>query len=170
MADRSPLIDAKMATKQGHRVLCLFDSRKATLIVNFIALALLILNFVFGALNTPLDVKSKPDIFIIVVFAISVLFYGVVIIGACSFRQCAVFTAGIWEIIAFVLNIIWIATYNWNTLTDTDRKSAIITVTVLLVWRLLCIYADFTFVHEVRKGIMTRETRAREAYFCCCNV
>jgi hypothetical protein len=164
MADQTPLIDGRKQGKQGHRVLCLFDSRKATLIVNFIALALLILFFVLTAIVTP------PDVWMIVVFIISVLFYVTVIIGACSFRYCAVLTALIWEVIVLVLNIIFVATYDWNAVPENNRTGTIVAFTVLFVWRLLVLYADGTFVHETRKGIMTKETRSREAYFCCCNV
>jgi len=164
MTDRSPLIDGKKQGKQGHRVLCLFDSRKATLIVNFIALGLLILFFVLSAIATP------PNVWMIVVFIISVLFYITVIIGACSFRYCAVLTALIWEVIVLVLNIIWVATFDWSAVPEKNRTNWIAAVTVLFVLRLLVLYSDGTFVHETRKGIMTKETRSREAYFCCCNV
>lgn len=163
--DQSPLIDAQKEGKQGHRVLCLFDSRKATLIINLITLALLILSFVFFALYV-----AKPDIYVIIVFCISIILFLSAIIGACSYRACAVSVALIWEIIALVLNIIWVATYDWSAVPQENLTKPIASWAVLLAWRVLAIYADITFVHEVRKGIMTRETRAREAYFCCCNV
>lgn len=163
--DQSPLIDAQKEGKQGHRVLCLFDSRKATLIINLITLALLILNFVLFAVYV-----AKPDIYVIIVFCISTILFLSAIIGACSYRACAVSVALIWEIIALVLNIIWVATYDWSAAPQENQTKVIASFSVLLAWRVLAIYADITFVHEVRKGIMTRETRAREAYFCCCNV
>jgi len=166
--DQSPLLDLdgrrKKQAKQGHRVLCLFDSRKAAIIVNVIALALYIIFFVLAAIIMP------PNVWMIVFFTISVLFYVTVIVGACSFRHCAVLTALIWEVIVLVLNIIWVSTFDWNAVHDSNRTNTIIAVTVLFVWRLLVLYADGTFVHETRKGIMTKDTRSREAYFCCCNV
>lgn len=164
MSDQSPLLDGKRQGKQGHRVLCLFDSRKATIFVNFIALALIILFFVLSAITTP------PNAWIIVLFTISVLFYITVIIGACSFRHCAVLTALIWECIVLILNVIFVVTFDWNAVPESDRTYTIVAFTVLFVCRLLVMYADGTFVHETRKGIMTKETRSREAYFCCCNV
>ena len=163
--DQSPLIDARKEGKQGHRVLCLFDSRKATLIINIITLTLLILSFTLFAVYV-----SSPGVGVIIGFCISVLLFLSAIIGACSYRHCAVLVACIWEVIALVLNVAWLVMYDWSAVPDDNQTKVIASWVVLLVWRLLAIYADVTFVHEVRKGIMTRETRAREAYFCCCNV
>lgn len=167
MVDDTPLIAEKSRKKQGHRVLCCCDSRKAAVLVSLVALVFSILALVGAAIpSTDVPVNTWS----IVTFSLSILFYMLVIWGAIRYHRCAVFTSLLWDATSFVILIIGMVTYNWDSLKEDERIQSIAAMSIILVWRLLTIYANSTFLYEVGKGIMSPENHSRERYSCCCNV
>ena len=149
--------------KLGHRVFCCCDSRKATILVSLVALVLSILAIISYSLK-PINGWG------IAVSCISTLFYILVIWGALRYHRCAVILSLIWQLVALVLKVIGTARYDWGALQGDDKTAAIIAVAVIMTWDVVVIYCLGTFVSEVSRGIMTKETHSREKYSCCCNV
>ncbi|KAL7544458.1 hypothetical protein ACHAWF_007838 [Thalassiosira exigua] len=164
MADETPLIGTESKGKQGHRVLCCCDSRKAVILVSLVALVLMILGLI-GVIK-----DHTGNSWTIASLSISIAFYLLVIWGAIRFHRCAVLCSFIWEIVAMVFMIIGAATYNWSLVSGQEKESAIAAVVIILLWRMLVLYSLATFLREVRNGIMSPETHKRERYSCCCNV
>ncbi|KAL9187809.1 hypothetical protein ACHAXT_006187 [Thalassiosira profunda] len=166
MVDDTPLIaETRSNKKQGHRVFCCCDSRKAAILVSLVALVLMILALIGAALDT-----TPTDVWTWVSLSVSILFYLLVIWGAIRYHRCAVAISLIWEIVAIVLLCIGTAQYDWKSVTAEEKQNGAITVAVILAWRLIVVYANGTFLYEVGKGIMSHETHSRERYSCCCNV
>ena len=169
MVDSTPLIseNSNKNRKQGHRVLCCCDSRKATIFLSLVALVLSIMALV-GAVMPNEGVPENA--WSIATFSISIFFYLLVIWGAIRYHRCAVIVSIIWEIAALVMIIIGTVQYDWSSVSSSEKQSGAIALAILMAWRLLVIYAEGTFVYEVNKGIMSHETHSREKYSCCCNV
>ena len=83
MVDSTPLIPASRNKKQGHRVLCCCDSRKAVIMINLVALAFYIAAIVINALNGTLN----NDVVSIIFMCITILFYFTVICSAIQFHR-----------------------------------------------------------------------------------
>lgn len=167
MTDSTPLISEQSHKKRGHRVLCCCDSRKATILVSLVALVVYILALVGVA--WPGD-GVPVNGWVIAVYAISILFYFLVIWGAIRFHRCACVLCLIWEIVAIALSITGMAFFDWSTITSSEKEGVIAFFSIMLAWRVLVVYSLGTFVSEVGSGIMSAETRRREQYSCCCNV
>lgn len=170
MVDDTPLI-AKGAPnqtkKQGHRVLCCCDSRKGVIMVSLVALVLSIL----GLVSVSMNYKGTQDVWAVVIYSISVLFWFLCIWGAIRYHRCAVFVCLLWAITSLVLIIIGTVQYDWNSFeSEDDRTAAIIGVSIIMAWWSVVIYSDAVFISEVSNGIMSPETHSRERYSCCCNV
>lgn len=160
MVDSTPLIPASQNKKQGHRVLCCCDSRKAVILINLIALAWYIAAIVINALNGTLNNDFVSIIFI----CITILFYFTVMCSAIQFHRCAVIVAIIWMLFTIVWNVVHLI-LNRNEIQKTENPQAtIITVVVVIVIQVFVIYAECVYVNEVGKGIMSRETHDREKY------
>ena len=162
MTDSTPLVQQQNNKKQGHRVFCCCDSRKATILVSLVAL---ILNIIFLAYP-----GNANSVWAIVVYSISILFYLLVIFGAIRYHRCAVIISLIWQLVAVVLIIIGTIQFDWSSVSGDTKTQDIIAVTVALIWYLVVIYSLGTFVREVSNGIMSPATHSREKYACCCNV
>ena len=113
---------------------------------------------------------NNPDPIIITSYAISVLFYILVICGAIRYHTCACILSMIWVLVALGFNIYYAAVMNWDALTPDEKNVNIIVLTVFIAWQVFVLYALGTFIHEVHNGIMSPETHNREKYSCCCNV
>ena len=163
MVDSTPLIpDGKdEEEKQGHKVLCCFDSRKAVLIFSAIALVFTI------AIFTDAATSGKADAGRIINFIVNIIVFIVAMVGAFTFGIQGV-VAGI---VMAIANIIWFAVYlvrnrEWlaqNQGTEEGTAYIVIVAIAYLVF-LLMIYANSVYVYEVRKGIMSKETHSREKY------
>ncbi len=172
MIDPSPLIAAEHGikqTKQGHRVLFCCDSRKAVLLFSLLSL---LLN-AFGILTITLF--GVPFTVIqCVMNSLTIAFCLLVLFGAITYHRCAVILAVIWELVAIALSISLAVLFDWASVSGPDQHSdkvgIILTVTILLAWRLLVVYLYFSFAREVSSGIMNSATYDREKYSCCCNV
>ena len=160
MVDSTPLIPASQHKKQGHRVLCCCDSRKAVIMINLVALAFYIAAIVINALNGTLS----NDVVSIIFMCITILFYFTVICSAIQFHRCAVVVAIIWMLFTIVWNIVSLI-MNRDEIQKTENPQAtIISVVIVLIIQAFVIYAEGVYVHEVGKGIMSRETHDREKY------
>lgn len=173
MVDPTPLLSTERGinkqAKQGHRVLCCCDSRKAVLLFSFLATCLNI----FGIISiTVLDVPFTTTA--CVIYSVSIAFYLLVFFGAITYHRCAVILAMIWELAAIALIIASAVLFDWSSVSapeEHNEKVGVITLLALmLAWRLLVVYSYFSFVSEVSSGIMSPETHDREKYSCCCNV
>jgi lysylphosphatidylglycerol synthetase-like protein (DUF2156 family) len=164
MVDSTPLIPSDKGKKQGHRVLCCCDSRKATVLINFLALLLIVINLIFAGINKTLD----TSIVAIVIYCISILFYFIVMCSAIQFHRCAVIVAIIWEVITIVVMIVGLVMNRKEvaeeTETDSNRIGLIVILVVYFVVKVFVIYAEGVYVSEVGKGIMSRATHDREKY------
>ena len=164
MTDSTPLVQQNNK-KQGHRVFCCCDSRKATILVSLVALILNII-FLIGYATG----NHANSVWAIVVYSISIAFYLLVIFGAIRYHRCAVIISLIWQLVAVVLIIIGTIQFDWSSVSGDTKTQDIIAVTVALIWYLVVIYSLGTFVREVSNGIMSPATHSREKYACCCNV
>ena len=124
MTDSTPLVQQNNK-KQGHRVFCCCDSRKATILVSLVAL---ILNIIF------LSCSISNSIWAIVVYSISIAFYLLVIFGAIRYHRCAVIVSLIWQLVAVVLIIIGTIQFDWSSVSGDTKTQDIIAVTVALIW------------------------------------
>ena len=113
---------------------------------------------------------NNPDPLIITSYAISALFYILVICGAIRYHTFACILSMIWVVISLAVNIYFAATTNWNAFTQDEKDANIIILTVFIAWQVLVLYSLGTFIQEVSTGVMSPETHSREKYSCCCNV
>ena len=142
---------------------------KATLMLAFIALLGSIAGLV-GVLVGNLTWEGLSQAWPITLYSVSIAFYLLVMWGAIRFHRCAVALSVAWEIVALVLLCLATAEYNWSGLSEEDKIGYGVFVTVAMIWRLVVIYAESTFLSEIGKGIMSPQTHSREKYSCCCNV
>jgi hypothetical protein len=162
MVDSTPLIAKNQGKKQGHRVLCCCDSRKATILINLIALLFIVANLIVSAIDKTLD-SSIPAI---IAYCISILFYFIVMCSALKFHRCAVIVAIIWTVISIVLwTISLIMSKNdLAKMSGQDKEAVTIASVIFYVLHVFIIYAEGVYVSEVGNGIMSRETHSREKY------
>ena len=83
--------------KQGHRVLCCCDSRKAVMIISGLALIEAIVNLVV-ALKAG-DIAQHW--LAVTASAFSVFFYFLVVWAAITYHRCAVIVSLMWQFVAF---------------------------------------------------------------------
>ena len=159
MVDSTPLIPSSQGKKQGHRVLCCCDSRKAVVLINLIALILYVLALISKGVQGTLN----NDIVSIVFYVITILFYLTVMCSAIQFHRCAVIIAIIWMVFIVIWEIYGIIVEG-GSIPAEERQATIITFVVILVIQVFVIYAEGVYVSEVGKGIMSRETHDRERY------
>ena len=133
--------------------------------VSLVALILVILGLVSVTTG-----NQAADPWTITSYSISILFYVLVIWGAIRYHRCAVIISLIWQTVWFVLAIVALAMYDWNSVSGEQKNVTIIAATIGLIWYLVVIYSLGTFVREVSNGTMSPATHSREKYSCCCNV
>ena len=161
MVDSTPLIpDSRRGKKQGHRVLCCCDSRKAVILINLIGLLLVVAGLIAGGVQGTLD----GSIANIIAYCITILFYFIVMCSALQFHRCAVIVAMIWEIVAIVWLSVELILSRETLASQPNQEGLIIYLVVFYVIRVFIIYAEWVYVSEVGKGIMSRETHDREKY------
>ena len=162
MVDSTPLIPSDK--KQGHRVLCCCDSRKAVIIINMLALAWIIYVIILGAVQGTLS----ADIVQIVFYALAILFPIIVMCSAIQFHRCAVIIAIIFQVIAVVLHIIALiglgASGELAKLAGDARNTFIVSNVIWFIIYLVVLYSEIVYVREVKHGIMSRQNHARERY------
>lgn len=160
MVDSTPLIRDNTGKKQGHRVLCCCDSRKAVILINLIALVLVVAGIIAGAVEGTLD----SSISYIVAYCISILFYFIVMCSALQFHRCAVIVAIIWNVVQIVWMSVGLVMERETLAQEADKTPIIIYFSIFYVLHLFILYAEGVYVSEVGKGVMSRETHAREKY------
>mmetsp|Transcript_5542 Transcript_5542/g.7774 ORF Transcript_5542/g.7774 Transcript_5542/m.7774 type:complete len:170 (+) Transcript_5542:113-622(+) len=169
MTDSTPLINdsRQKQGKLGHRVLCCCDSRKAVILINLFALVLIVAGLIAAAVNNTFDSDTSA----IIGYVISVLFYLIVMFSALQYHRCAVIVAIIWNLIVIVWTSVGLVMERETLFAKNQNQTDIIIYfTVFYVIHVFVIYAEWVYVSEVGKGIMSRETHSREKYSCCCNV
>lgn len=161
MVDSTPLIpDSRRGKKQGHRVLCCCDSRKAVILINLIGLVLVAAGLIAGGVQGTLN----TDLVAIISYVISILFYFIVMCSALQFHRCAVIVAIIWVLVDIVLVSVGLVMDRETLAKQENQTDLIIYFTVWYVVHVFIIYAEWVYVSEVGKGIMSRETHDREKY------
>ncbi len=161
MVDSTPLIPDSRGKKQGHRVLCLCDSRKAVMIINLLALVLVI----GGIIAAAVDDTLKSDVATIVGYCVDILFYLIVMFSALQFHRFAVIVAIIWTVASIVWTSVILIIDREKLAEETSNQlDVIIFFAVYYVIHLFVIYVEWIYVSEVGKGIMSRETHSREKY------
>lgn len=148
--------------KQGHKVLCCCDSRKAVLIFNSITLVVVIAFFINGAMIRQLGARTILKFIADVVVGIAV------IVSALTFGLRGV-TAGI---SLAVIEIIWLTVdvaMGKVSLQDPEEAAGSIAyVVIIYLLRLLILYmqTQFTYTRNVRASwqrrlILGRSTRGK---------
>lgn len=160
MVDSTPLIPDSRGKKQGHRVLCCCDSRKAVILINLMGLLLVAAGLIASAIQGTL----VTDIPAIVGYCISILFYFIVVCSALQFHRCAVIVAIIWQIVAIVWYTVGLVMNREALAKEANQTDWIIFLVVWYVIHVFILYAEWVYVSEVGKGIMSRETHSREKY------
>ena len=162
MVDSTPLIRDSRVKKQGHRILCCCDSRKAVIMINLLGLVLVAAGLIAAAVQRTL----VADIPSIIAYVISILFYFIVMCSALQFHRCAVIVAIIWQLVAIVWLSVGLA-MNGTELAKEANQTQTDWIIFLVVWYVIhvfILYAEWVYVSEVGKGIMSRETHSREKY------
>eukprot|EP00577_Skeletonema_sp_RCC1716_P033132 CAMPEP_0113390940 /NCGR_PEP_ID=MMETSP0013_2-20120614/10444_1 /TAXON_ID=2843 ORGANISM="Skeletonema costatum, Strain 1716" /NCGR_SAMPLE_ID=MMETSP0013_2 /ASSEMBLY_ACC=CAM_ASM_000158 /LENGTH=109 /DNA_ID=CAMNT_0000274149 /DNA_START=18 /DNA_END=344 /DNA_ORIENTATION=- /assembly_acc=CAM_ASM_000158 len=102
MVDSTPLIPDGKEKKEGHRVLCCCDSRKAVIILNLIALALVIIGLIIRLVD-----NQYFATWTIILYVLYLFFYSIVAWGALQFGKLAVE----WGIFWSIVDMIWTSVY-----------------------------------------------------------
>jgi hypothetical protein len=180
----SPVVPSHVAEpKVGHRCCgCCCDSRRAVIIVEIIfgmvfnGIAILL---AFSAANVAnntvaaLDDDSYDSLVADVnrAAAVSSSIYGVgmvvsliVIYGAVSYRSSLVALGIVWTVVQTVIGIVFQA----KAYTDYGYSYPIYDAVMRIGVSGLLIYPLAIFIHEVKRGVMSKETYPREEHSCCC--
>ena len=105
----------------------------------------------------------------ITVYSIALFFHLAAVWGAINFHRLAVSIVLVWQVIFLGLVIAACAVFPWNTTAESvggQIAGFTIQIAVQLLIQLLIIYSMGSFVSEVSKGIMSKETHAREKCKC----
>jgi len=122
------------------------------------------------ASGNPIDQTTMTVAFSVlaILYAIAVVIFIIQLVAAIKFSKCgsAVALFGNFVTLAFWIYCDWavylsggdpsLVVYFWIRL--------VIEVIAFLIW----VYPLVGFIHEMNKGIMSKETYPREAYSCCC--
>ncbi|KAL7455840.1 hypothetical protein ACHAWC_007362 [Mediolabrus comicus] len=168
MVDTAPLVDDYEKEKKiGHKFCgCCCDSRRAVIIVNFI-------DFIFVLIAILLAVATNDDIGAgWAVLIIDIIIVALTIAGAALYNKWLVILGCLWAVINLTLRIV-AATQGLSYFAVTVNGEVIrlpwLEVILAFIWEGLILYADITFIVEVSKGIMSRDTyKKREEQSCCC--
>ena len=98
-------------------------------------------------------------------YSIALFFHLAAAWGAIKFHRLAVSIVLVWQVIYLGLVIAACAVFPWNT-TAESVGGQIAGFTIQIAVQLLIIYSMGSFVSEVSKGIMSKETHAREKCKC----
>jgi len=170
--------------KQGAKCCgCCCDYRRAVIIISIIFIVSGIISILGASTNSQMmqtgndfdddQVEDKLD----KISRLSAIFYGIglaasiaSLIGAVHYKIALVAVNVIWMMIQYVAVII-ISETTLSSIEDTsdlDVSSPIASYIINLIVTGLFIYPHVGFIHEVKNGIMSRETYPREEYSCCC--
>ena len=168
--------------KQGAKCCgCCCDYRRAVIIVDFIGIIFGILTIItflgqsFDAVYTQdyefegFTIRSGSINSMIAAFAI--IMNIMAIFGALHYNVYMVGVAIVWS----ALHYIGVTILNTSTraqleedANEFEAPSAYLDIVIGAIMSALIIYPHAGFIHEVRRGILSRETYPREEYSCCC--
>mmetsp|Transcript_22962 Transcript_22962/g.41219 ORF Transcript_22962/g.41219 Transcript_22962/m.41219 type:complete len:199 (-) Transcript_22962:68-664(-) len=168
--------------KQGHRIFGCCDSKRATIIINIIALLLTITNMIILSVeyndpNLEKEVMEHKTINWInqnyrinqnytpsmIVNGVEIGTHLIAIFGAYSYDMYLVMLGVVWVIVRLFLTTISLP----DEYTD-DIAYLSLFIVLSTVWKLIICYPQFQFIHEVGYGIMSPETYPREEHCSCC--
>ena len=108
----------------------------------------------------------------LIFLGISLLINVVAIIGAFQYNSYLVAFAIVWHVANYVfsttISISTVALIEEN-FANFDAGNPVPSVILEGIVSVVVIYPHIGFVYEVRNGILSAETYAREEYSCCCN-
>jgi hypothetical protein len=178
--------------RQGQKCCgCCCDYRRAVIIVNIVIMILeaivLILvatgmlgYYIYGG-DEGSDLLGKYETIEMVFSAISIVMSAVAIGGAYLYSSIMVGLNVVWLVVGYGLGI-WLGLNYCNDYCDAwedyyddyygyayctcsvNGVAAIMAAVAMVIW----IYPHVGFIVQVRKGIMSRDTYAREEFSCCC--
>lgn len=179
--------------RQGRKCCgCCCDFRRAAIIMNIVIIILEIVavilvasgylgSYLYGE-NTGSNALGKYETIEMIFSAASIVLSGIAIGGAILFNIWWVALNIIWLIVGFILAIVsslqycddycdWYTDY-YDDLSYYDSYCTcsinVASVMVAAAFMIIWIYPHVGFIMEVRNGIMSKETYAREEYSCCC--
>ncbi|KAL7493962.1 hypothetical protein ACHAWT_002748 [Skeletonema menzelii] len=168
MVDTTPLVDSGKEEKIGHKYCgCCCDSRRAVLIFN-------IFNLIFALIAIFIVVGTRSYIGAYWAFLIvGIIIISLTIAGAALYNKWMVILGALWAVITLIKSFVKAARGgSFLTITDVNGEYysyPIVDLIWAIIWQGLVLYADITFIVEVSKGIMSRETyKKREEQSCCC--
>ncbi|KAL7499381.1 hypothetical protein ACHAWT_007396 [Skeletonema menzelii] len=166
MVDTTPLVDSEKEEKIGHKFCgCCCDSKRAVLVFNS-------LNLIGYLILIVLILASRSNIGAFWAFYIvGIGVFSLAIAGAALYNRWLVAPAALWAEISLVLTIVFSLKGTDTVVVDGQvyQASPVVNIVLALIWQGLVAYANWTFVYEVNKGIMSSKTyKQREEHSCCC--
>jgi len=170
--------------KQGSKCCgCCCDFRRAVIVVNIIFIVLGIISIISALANTGYirsdfdddqveddlkQINTRNAIFSGIGLAASILS----LIGAIHYNICFVAVNMVWLVVQYIAYII-INEVAYKDIEDISNKDVargplVGAYVIQAVIYGLFIYPHAGFIHEVKRGITSRETYPREEYSCCC--
>jgi hypothetical protein len=149
--------------------------RRAVIIVNIIFLILSVISLiVYLASPTALTSQIDDDNLISDVeeaYVVDSIFVGIsmvvsilVIWGAMQYKMWTIIVGVVWLVVQYIFSIVWIlSAYN-----DYDVNVPIANFVISGIITGLFIYPHVGFIIEIKNGVMSKETYAREENSCCC--
>lgn len=178
--------------RQGQKCCgCCCDYRRAVIIVNLVIIILEAIVFILAATGSlgyvvdtgaeGTDLLDKYSTTEMIFSAVSIVLCGVAIGGAYSYNIIMVGLNVLWLVVGYVLGIFLVINFcndycdEWEAYYDNSDNYAscycyvngaamVLAAVVMVLW----IYPHVGFIVQVRKGVMSKDTYAREQFSCCC--
>jgi len=191
--DDSPLIASRNEprTKQGSRILCCNDSKRATILwntLNIIFAAILMAlwiveNKVDGVEEKTMSVEAaahldKDFIQVVVPTAIAIAMSGLAILGAMKYDRYLVLFPLVWNVIYLILLLVALIPLSGikkdpdggleNDRAGDQYDLVWIFIVIPIVLVIMMTYSMYVLAQEIKNNIMSAETYEREKVACCC--
>ncbi len=172
----APIIDVS-GPKKGHMFCgCCCDVRRATIAVNGVTLAFLVI-YILSVSAAISNAESSGSYYytddqlqsalnaVIIVSVIGMVFCIIAIVGAAKFNPWLVLPNIIWLVIGFIANV----AVSINACNTNSSYSPVGTIIVNLLFTGFFIYPQVVLFYELKiSKTMSRPTYRREEHSCCC--
>jgi hypothetical protein len=150
--------------KQGHKFLfCCCDTKRAVVLLNYVALLFNILTFTAAIMNGNRQAETFVKDMVMQACGMFIIF--TTLLGAYWYSKTIVSVGLIYACYHLTVGISNMAKYNWQG----ENEDGKLVVILPFLWYILTFYAEAMFILELHDGTMSPETyKIREQYSCCC--
>ncbi|KAL7434121.1 hypothetical protein ACHAXH_003874 [Discostella pseudostelligera] len=150
--------------KQGHKFLfCCCDTKRAVVLLNYVALLFNILTFTAAIMNGNRQAETFVKDMVMQACGMFIIF--TTLLGAYWYSKTIVSVGLIYACYHLTVGIMNMAKYNWQG----ENEDGKLVVILPFLWYILTFYAEAMFILELHDGTMSPETyKIREQYSCCC--